>query len=41
VTGPDDLRTRFARHTVVALLDPLTPGELDLLDRALSRITEN
>jgi DNA-binding MarR family transcriptional regulator len=42
--GRDVLRRAARVHAQTIrefLLDPLTPAELDLLDRALSRITEN
>ena len=42
--GRDVLRRAAGVHAQTIrefLLDPLTPGELDLLDRALSRIIEN
>ncbi len=42
--GRDVLRRAAGVHAQTIrefLLDPLTPAELDLLDRALSRISEN
>jgi hypothetical protein len=40
-TGRHGNRCVHAQTIRESLLDPLTPAELDLLDRALSRITEN